>query len=246
MLTSGVIAGTNRRAAVEYCRPWEQGWVRSEDGNCGAGGCLSLCLSVLLRLVLATMSFALCHGAGLSGLSVTAPSVPSPLCRTFPANTSVTLSGNGGTVVEPAAFVACTLSFGTDAAVTPLATATVPSADTVFVLAARVAVGTGSIVAFASPFGSAAAAVTVPAAGVDETLESPYPLLAHVTAVLTSVLQATTVVHLPPSLTYVAGVVSPSNNTFSLLVRRGRGSAVGLLVNSVARTCVSGLKHRAW
>ncbi len=88
-------------------------------------------------------------------------------CITFPAGTNVSLS-SGAVVTEAAAFVACPLSqvaSPSPATWSPLAWVVMPS-GTQYLLAVAVEVGSGRLVALASPMGTQSQSTTVASAGL--------------------------------------------------------------------------------
>jgi hypothetical protein len=75
-------------------------------------------------------------------------------------------------------------------------------------VAAKVGYNGGVLYVVASPTGTADDAVPSGGSGVDQTLTTPFPMLLHVTHVVDAVLTSTTVFSLPPTLSYVPGIVS--------------------------------------
>ena len=137
-------------------------------------------------------------------------------CARLPAGTVVSvLQADGATAVnvtEPDAFAACTLAPCSDgAAATPVAWV----AATGLPLVWRVSSAAGSaatLTVFASPFGvGAGPPAPAPDPGVDASLGSPYPLVAHVRAALAVALAARAPFSVP-GLTWAAARSAGADN----------------------------------
>lgn len=147
----------------------------------------------------------------LGGIGVGAHSLTQ--CSIFPAGTNVTVS-DGTTLTESRAFAACSLSL-------PRGATTLASVDaSKQVLAARVSVGTagGTVTVIASPYGVPAASVGPPSSSIDETLLTPFPMLAHVGRLLDAAMDATTLFSASRNRSLCTVVSQMNTSTFSLLV----------------------------
>jgi hypothetical protein len=142
-------------------------------------------------------------------------------CPQYGAGTAVSVvtSSNGTTttVIEPAAFGACTLVCTGNAAGQPQALATLQAAPaTPLAWAVPVGANGGSLVVFGSPFGAALDAVSISGNGIDESLTTPYPMLNHVFTLASAQLSASALFSTAPGLTLtIARRTSTWNTTTS-------------------------------